>query len=63
MSGLVQGLGILAGRHVVLLGKGPGEVVDGIEAEHQGDLADGILIFADHLAALLQLHLVDIFLG
>ena len=33
-----------------------------VEAQHQGDLADGIFVFADHLAALFQLQLIDVFL-
>ena len=37
--------------------------MNGIEAQHQSNLADGILILADHLTALLQLQLIDILLG
>ena len=37
--------------------------MNGIETEHQSDFADGVLVFADHLAALFQLQLVDVFFG
>ena len=37
--------------------------MDRVETKHQRNLADGIFVFTDHLAAFFQLHLIDVFIG
>ena len=43
--------------------KGLGKIVDGGVAQPQGDLTDCIAVFQQHLAASLQLLIVDVFFG
>ena len=57
-----KAFGIFTGSHMIFLSKCPGKVVDGIKSKDQSNLADGIFVFADHLAALFQLQLIDVFL-
>ena len=48
---------------MIFLRKGARKIVYEIKAQHQRNFADSIFVFANHLAALLQLQLIDIFLG
>ena len=40
--------------------KGLGKIVDGGVAQPQGNLTDGIAVFQQHLAASLQLFIIDV---